>query len=686
MVSPAPTPANEILPQTILLPPPSQSNPQPKPKQDQAPAVAPKPVSALGPTSQVKSEEFSSSKGYHIGKLVNLNVWCKGKKYPIKARYSGYEDEALALATDGNFLALGKAFSCRMAWSDKGFTVTQGKISHTLKVGEYKLPAAVGGRDLAVPCQLIENKPYVPMSCLEDFLQARLTFEDTQSAWLDSTITSVRVEGNGSKQQLIIDAGTPLDYKCFTLQDPARYVIDVKDGVLDTESECVAHPQLGIIRLGQFQYYPAVSRIVVPMATGVSIVPPQGKSSRQLVFSIVGADKAVPSDSRYCEQRLISSQVEEGKGKSTIKLAFSGPVRYDWSRLVPPDYRFVVDLPNVVLTHKERLKLHHSAVKEVRLSQNSGRPSAVARLVLDLKRPAGVELTPGADGKSLAITVGDSDIAPNKSLVKGTGATGSGTPSSSSHSDSSTVHFYPDNVNSKSGVKVICIDPGHGGNDSGAVHRTSGLCEDDVTLDVCLRLADLLRRDGWRVVMTRDSDRDVSYAGSTDTEELWARCKVSNDAKADVFLSVHCNAAASQSAQGTSIHYYKKSDLALGEELIGPLVKAMGRNNRGVQHDRFFVLAYTEMPAVLVETAFISNHEEASLLGDGDYRQRVAEGLREGLNSYAAKYLKGRTLADTAVHKAETEASTTSVVAPPTEDRQKARIKILRQMRVSGKR
>ena len=455
----------------------------------------------------------------------------------------------------------------------------------------------------------------------------------------------------------MVQAEHEVSYKTFSLKNPSRFVVDISGGVLNVASPSIAHAKLGTIRLGQFTLGPAVTRIVIPLASGYQILPPGEIRGRVLRFAIKPSSGAGVSGSgssgsprtpakpavaySFRTQQLTRSSADERKGVCVVHLEFSGPVQYEWSRLIAPDYRFFVDLPNVILPDsKKELKVRHRHLSGVRISQNSGRPNPKARVVLDMSRPLEVKVSPGSNGKSLDIEIGSNTVEANTSIISGNGITGSGSAQPASGSGDEPVSVYRPKPGS--GVRTICIDPGHGGNDSGAYNRSLDVAEEDVTLDVGLRLRDLLRSSGWNVVMTRETDRDVSYAGSTDSEELWARAKVANDCGADVFVSIHCNSAANSAAEGTSIHAYKQGDIVLGEEMIAPLIRATGRRNRGVHQDRFYVLAHTQMPAVLVETAFVSHSEEGRLLGDPVFRQRIAEGLAEGLNNYAYKYLKDR--------------------------------------------
>ena len=178
---------------------------------------------------------------------------------------------------------------------------------------------------------------------------------------------------------------------------------------------------------------------------------------------------------------------------------------------------------------------------------------------------------------------------------------------------------------------VLVLDPGHGGGDPGCVNRSLGVLEKDITLDVAFRLRDLLEAQGWTVLMTREDDRDVSWLGSPDRVELQARCDVANAAGADLFLSLHCNASVSSGSAGTSVHWFKQADRDLASSLEFALGQSLGLEQDGLSRDGFYVLRHTDMPAVLVEMAFLSNPREGALLADGQFRQRIAEGLAGAL-------------------------------------------------------
>ena len=172
----------------------------------------------------------------------------------------------------------------------------------------------------------------------------------------------------------------------------------------------------------------------------------------------------------------------------------------------------------------------------------------------------------------------------------------------------------------------ICIDPGHGGTDPGAVNGAAR--EKDIVLDVGLKLKVLLEKAGYTVVMTREHD-----VFDTPGE----KAKIANNENADLFLSVHCNSYELNTANGTETWYYTGAEDAkkFAECLQGSMVKWLKRNNRGVKSTKkFTVLNSTKMTAALAEIAFVSNEEEKALLENSGFRSRAAYALFEGIQEY----------------------------------------------------
>lgn len=187
--------------------------------------------------------------------------------------------------------------------------------------------------------------------------------------------------------------------------------------------------------------------------------------------------------------------------------------------------------------------------------------------------------------------------------------------------------------------KTIVIDPGHGGFDAGA-RGNFDLLEKDVNLMVGLRVRDIIEDSGGKCVMTHDEDVDVfdrNSPNATDYEELQARVDVGNDTPgADVFVSIHCNAARNIDANGTETFYYPKTvyDSLLAEKIQYELLEYGGRRNRGVKQARFYVLRHTDIPAALAELAFMTNLEEEHLLSSDDFQDKVAYAIAKGIGQF----------------------------------------------------
>ena len=180
----------------------------------------------------------------------------------------------------------------------------------------------------------------------------------------------------------------------------------------------------------------------------------------------------------------------------------------------------------------------------------------------------------------------------------------------------------------------ICIDPGHGGIDPGAV-GPSGLKECDVVLAVALIVAPLIEAAGIEVVMTRTA-ATVPWSQASTYNDLHGRTEMANAAKVDVFLSIHCDSNSDSSAHGTTGYCYALG--ANGEKLAravkDAVVKAIGANDRGVKAANFQVLRDTDMPAALVEMAFISSPAEEKLLADPAAQKKLAVAIAQGVCGY----------------------------------------------------
>ncbi len=218
-------------------------------------------------------------------------------------------------------------------------------------------------------------------------------------------------------------------------------------------------------------------------------------------------------------------------------------------------------------------------------------------------------------------------------------------------------------------IRTIVIDPGHGGKDPGAVYN--GLKEKDIVLEISKYLYDYLKADpDLNIHLTRNKDIFIP---------LEERTAIANKLKADIFVSIHANAAKNRAASGLETFVFnvtndraalevaalenqattksisdlqgilkdilKYSKLEESVSLAGSVqsclvknVNASSKQNLGVKQAPFYVLVGATMPAILVETGFLSNNDDASKLKSSAYRKKVAKGIYDGIKEYISKY------------------------------------------------
>lgn len=179
----------------------------------------------------------------------------------------------------------------------------------------------------------------------------------------------------------------------------------------------------------------------------------------------------------------------------------------------------------------------------------------------------------------------------------------------------------------------IYIDPGHNptGNDTGAVGY--GLKEQDISVQVGIILRELLLISGQTVKMSRENITDTVAQGLN--ASLAGRYNAANSWNADIFVSIHCNAASTK-AYGCETYYCTGSNQgkALAECVQPHMTAETQRYNRGVKSANFAVLKHTNMPAILVETAFIDNYDDNRFLASEDGKYKCAVAIYKGICDY----------------------------------------------------
>ena len=449
------------------------------------------------------------------------------------------------------------------------------------------------------------------------------------------------------------------------------------------------------------------------------------------IASVNAAEKAVASTGaggRAPQIRKISAKALQNSTRVTIDL--DGGVQYISGRIANPD-RIYFDLHAAKLTPllaHSKIKTDGTILSAVRVAQN---PSGVVRVVLDvngvtdysaslLNNPSrlvidlyaneqAVETAKAGEGSGETTASENVTAAREKAAEKPSGKTqpaaasavksakaetgeaGNAMPQPKSKLGLANVgkssSGKPDLVQPAStpqptrdgqstltralGLKIgrMVIDAGHGGHDTGTIGPT-GLMEKDLCLDVALRLGKIIRQrlPGADVIFTRSDDTFIP---------LEERTHIANEAKADMFISIHANSSQDMGARGIETYYLNLKGSAEAMEVaarenatddqgiheLQDLVKQIARTekideskefaedvqdslskriqktsrtvkNRGVRKAPFVVLIGADMPSILTEISFLSNPADEKMLKQPEHRQRVAEGIYQGVASY----------------------------------------------------
>ena len=176
--------------------------------------------------------------------------------------------------------------------------------------------------------------------------------------------------------------------------------------------------------------------------------------------------------------------------------------------------------------------------------------------------------------------------------------------------------------------KVIIIDPGHGGNDTGALRGS--ILEKDLTLQIATKVRNILKETGLQsIIMPRTDDRTLT---------LDDRVQTSNNSHADIFVSIHINASVKSEIHGIETHYYTERGYEVAKVIHKELMKNVNAMDRGLFKSRFYVINHTEAPSVLLELGFISNDSERNALTSEQRQNDSAKAIADGIIKYLLEY------------------------------------------------
>ncbi|MDQ2865927.1 MAG: N-acetylmuramoyl-L-alanine amidase [Candidatus Eremiobacteraeota bacterium] len=510
-----------------------------------------------------------------------------------------------------------------------------------------------------------DNEVYLPLTELLSSLYIAAK-QDGSTTVLQPQLASVDVQGSGSQAVLIARGGAPLHAR--VVDDAGDRVVYEFAGVGSTlarsrsvnaggirslevaTSGTVRDPKTLVtvfLNPGSRHGAPRSSSGDFEVAFGSNggappLIAGQRASSPAAEEPPAEATPGAPTQQPAQSATVTSVTVSPKSDGATVNVAVSGDATFQWHRLRDPDNRFWIDIKDAQLAGPAREEAQSDPLVSLRARQNDAQ---TVRIALSLAGSTAIAVSPSATGVSITVLRAAADDAVARS---GEGSIGSivavnepqalVTPVPPDMYGPSTPapegwKYVPRTSYVAANPKLIVIDPGHGGSDPGSARN--GIKEADLALDMARRLKQILISRGWQVRMTRETDVDVYAPNDSARDELQARDNIANSAGARMFISIHANAFINSGPNGTTTYYSKPIDLGLARIIDRNLASTIGTKDDGVIKARYYVTLHASMPAVLIETAFISNPDDFERLASPDWRGRVAQAIAVSVDQYA---------------------------------------------------
>jgi N-acetylmuramoyl-L-alanine amidase len=500
-------------------------------------------------------------------------------------------------------------------------------------------------------------------------------------------VTRIRTWNADTYTRIVIDVGAQVKYQAARISNPDRIYFDVEDAKIDPEllhkpKEIEGGGYLKSVRVGQNQL--DVVRVVLEVDHAKDYSVFLLADPYRLVVDVYG-------NSTTAEEVARASAPAPGPTKDIPPVKPAKPATESASKMPAktsektspnpaPTSGASIDVTQngkVTAQSYSRMPQPHREIDSTSAAKNLASKSAVVPSAMDKTAPTdrvvqSVSLSPAGAGSNAA--------APPPTGSPASGKIRSSRNLKSAHDQAEemgppsipeTPRDGQQSLSRALGLKIgrIVIDAGHGGRDTGTIGPT-GLMEKDLCLDVALRVGKLIQQGlpSAQVVYTREDDTFIP---------LEQRTEMANDARADLFLSVHANSSPDRKARGIETYYlnftgssdamevatrenalsengvHNLQDIVnkiarnekIGEsrDLAGTIQDSLakrvenlnrGDRSRGVRKAPFVVLIGANMPSVLAEISFISNPSDEQWLKKPESRQRVAEGLYRGIEAY----------------------------------------------------
>jgi len=484
----------------------------------------------------------------------------------------------------------------------------------------------VGGKSVQVGVRDIGGDRMIPLRFAMDKLGGDTSWDGSRLTAL-SNLTKVEIKSG----EFLIETALPIHPKVFTLTDPKRIVVDLEGAKLTSETKVDLD---GVARISQFK--PSVVRVVLESGFDDQIGKRTFDPGSSFDFTVFAT--ATNPDSK--EQTAVDTVSTSKPDKNGPRVPLTQPQKIVYDPASDPD----MAPPPVV--HADKVL----AIGPLLVDSESPKSTILTLKVVGkpvaptIRRPdpdsvevfvPGAEVAGGIDSSTLRSQAIQSVTARQESggtTLALALARPMGVEVSQVDGDLRIQLIRPSVGDGRLAGKVVVVDPGHGGHDSGT--QASGYREKDFTLAIGTILGQKLIDEGATVIMTRTTDVFVP---------LDDRPALANRNHADFFISVHINSnELDDTASGTITFYHSQDPICqlMADCIEREVVKVNGIGGMGtwsdtkVHHSGFAVLRGAKMPAVLIECGFLNTAKDRAKMLTDDFKIAVASGIVKGLKDY----------------------------------------------------
>lgn len=434
---------------------------------------------------------------------------------------------------------------------------------------------------------------YVPLISFARILGMGIRWDSKKKrVYLNHRVYEVVYEEyEGMKQVTVKSTGIINVDKIFDTTNPDTIYVNIYNANLDVPNPVVKVDGKKIKSYRLAQLNDNLCRLVIDT---------KGK----IPYGVIADDKVTQGTIRFAAG-LSNIALKSAKDISQLVFNSSSKMTPKVVKLSNPA-RLVIDIPDTVLKVPQMFSGDDISVKSVRASQFKWNP-LVTRIVVDLKSDINYRVEKSKDYKKFSIFMSKAklkkriDTKPLKPVV-------------------AVKKKYSSSLKGK----LIAIEAGHGGIDSGAVGK-KGTFEKHLALSTSQYLKEELLSRGARVIMCRESDVFMS---------LNSRVIMANKNRADLYISVHYNSFTNRNISGTETYYFKSKDYWAANYVHKAMVKTLRRTDRGLRKVPLYVLKRTSMPAILIEPVFLSNKWDELLARNSNFQKKIAVGVANGLENY----------------------------------------------------